>query len=764
MSATAAAINPNAGSLDKSDQNKIVDRLMKSILDRCVQPSLEENERWNKTNIIISKELESISQKLREMIVEKGRKIIGEISRPRTLTLEEKILIERDVSAATNFLEIIFCCLEALIGKINLSIPDEFRGTLDFATTHASALSFVLSDIDNKLEILREDPNQWRIDETAKPLETLRTETRELLSSFSILHIDYLKKRFSKIKRLIKPYIPDFHEAVQRHCVQSGSKLIKFSMEAWLEYSQVVLRNIIHEINLPENMLRQQLRNEPFLNKILRVYAEVMEHNLKEIFISPVERILSEEGSDKKEDFYEYFSLFYEGKRLINRSILPVYHIFFESFLNERKKILESNDSASIKQAKMDQLHSAFEETLMRDKRKAKDLEQARRTKALATAKEGELKNGEEKALREKKQLLEKENDDARNVLLVAFIKLSNDDKNLLLEILTKGKHPNITDERLVSFFRGDSVAIVNKIPFFTIKETQSGYQVCFNNLPVANFHRQHGKPINEKVFNEIRAQFEKLGITAAVVRDLILDPKLEVGKGVVQHRETEQAVKGTAEVPAEKRTQTQKLTRKQKRKTSKMDPALASSRKSDTIDSLKAATSFGAATVAQAASGSATTAAVATVISDGEQSTDSITLARTVSILADFYKLQADIRQRIPQSKVKGKQNKQDKRDKPEASDKVEVPDVRKAALLFSKEHTAAHASTALKTVALGENGKDPKAADLKDSDPKVTAPKMSESKPADQSTREPKPTSEPKPVGESTSKKRCSRNCIIL
>jgi len=104
--------------------------------------------------------------------------------------------------------------------------------------------------------------------------------------------------------------------------------------------------------------------------------------------------------------------------------------------------------------------------------------------------------------------------------------------REILLSILTKGKHLDVKDKDIKILFGEPGSA--QKIPPFLLRETKKGIQILFQNKPVTTYDRPHEgtAALHERVFNEIRARFEDMGIDTSEVSKLSLTHKWGAGAG----------------------------------------------------------------------------------------------------------------------------------------------------------------------------------------------------------------------------------------
>lgn len=189
---------------------------------------------------------------------------------------------------------------------------------------------------------------------------------------------------------------------------------------------------------------------------------------------------------------------------------------FFSSLSNKTRQ--NSNHPKNLE----NDFEDSFAQTKKQELKAQYMLEQQRRAKNAVLREEKEKLEKQlllNKAL-EEKQTFEKNH--IKNQLLMSIRNLSSNACKTLCSILKKGKHIHINQTNLLELFDGQPCPL----PPFTIKNTSNGYQIIFQNTCVTTFHKQHGKPIHEQVFNEIRNKILSLGITLDEIQNYQLKSK----------------------------------------------------------------------------------------------------------------------------------------------------------------------------------------------------------------------------------------------
>ncbi len=154
--------------------------------------------------------------------------------------------------------------------------------------------------------------------------------------------------------------------------------------------------------------------------------------------------------------------------------------------------------------------------------------EEARRQKQEEKKARAERKDQREKKEKEDQKALEarqKADNEAKikkehaSMVLKNIRGLNAKTKSKLSDILKKGEHPNIDSDDFEAVF-GKPDKHPN-IPPFKLTSSSDGTLIQFNEEVIDGYHRQHGKQIHERTFNNIREKFESLDITAETVNEL---------------------------------------------------------------------------------------------------------------------------------------------------------------------------------------------------------------------------------------------------
>lgn len=109
------------------------------------------------------------------------------------------------------------------------------------------------------------------------------------------------------------------------------------------------------------------------------------------------------------------------------------------------------------------------------------------------------------------------------------YYNLNPTSKEWLLCILRKGKHLELDSSKLQLVFGEPEKP---KLDFFEVQSTDKGILLLYKMQDkvevITSYHREHGKPIHERVFNRIRHKFEEIGITTEEL-ELYSKPKIKI-------------------------------------------------------------------------------------------------------------------------------------------------------------------------------------------------------------------------------------------
>lgn len=352
-------------------------------------------------------------------------------------------------------------------------------------------------------------------------MSTFQPQVTKEVTNFFNAHRVARVATINKIKRLVNIFAGDYYEDVKRFCTKVGSRpaQIEFTLAACKSYSACILKQFDEQLDAFKRILHDGWeKNEELCATLVDVEAalEIENHFRKDNFSRIVE-MYTAMGNPQS-----LFGLMFSCKQNLLDNEQATLNTKLHFIKAEIQRLIASKIAPQIMEEQLKQKFSDFELILAKDqetlKKIKRDIEQKKREARVIALKKARLeKEREEHVLLENKRLIQEK--EAHCAKVIDGIKGLKQEIELLRQVLTKGDHNNMRDKDIDAIFGKEEQP---KIPPFGIRESKKGVEITFNHNVIASFHRQHGKPIHERVFNDIRAKFEELDINLEIFEKVV--------------------------------------------------------------------------------------------------------------------------------------------------------------------------------------------------------------------------------------------------